>query len=147
MIETDLEVLLPDDYVTSVSERLLLYKELNELETEAELDRYRERLIDRFGPLPKATQELIMTITMRRMAKDFGIEKLVLKQNRLVCYFVANQENPFYKSPNFVRMIRYAQDHPKEVRLRETAERLSLVCEGIGSIHQAITRIRELVGA
>lgn len=146
VIETDLEVLLPDDYVTSVSERLLLYKELNELETEAELDRYRERLIDRFGPLPKATQELIMTITMRRMAKDFGIEKLVLKQNRLVCYFVANQENPFYKSPNFVRMIRYAQDHPKEVRLRETAERLSLVCEGIGSIHQAITRIRELVG-
>ena len=145
VIETDLEVLLPDDYVTSVSERLLLYKELNDLSTEEELDRYRERLIDRFGPIPQPTQELIKTITMRRMAKEFGIEKIVLKQNKLVCYFVSNQENPFYRSANFAKMIRYSQDHPSTVHLKETKDRLSMVCDGVGSIQQAIEKISQLL--
>ena len=147
VIETDLEVLLPDDYVTSVSERLLLYKELNDLSTEEELDRYRERLIDRFGPIPMATQELIKTITMRRMAKEFGIEKIVLKQNKLVCFFVSNQENPFYRSANFAKMIRYTQNHPQTVHLRETKDRLSMVCDGVATIQQAIETIAQLLDA
>ena len=144
VIETDLEVLLPDDYVTSVSERLLLYKELNDLSTEEELNAYRQRLTDRFGPIPQPTEELVQTITLRRMAKDFGIEKLILRQRRLVCHFVANQDNPFYQSANFMQMIRYAQSHPADVHLRETAERLTLVCDNIDSIHAAIARIRDL---
>ena len=144
-IETDLEVLIPDDYVSNISERLLLYKELNDLSSESDLDHYRERLIDRFGPIPKATQELIKTITLRRMAKEFGIEKLILKQNKMVCYFVANQNNPFYQSPNFMQLIRYAQDHPRSVHLRETTERLSLVCDNVDSIHSAIDKLDVLV--
>ena len=144
VIETDLEVLLPDSYVTSVSERLLLYKELNDLSSEDELQTYRLRLIDRFGPIPRPTEELIKTISLRRMAKDFGIEKLVLKQNRLVCHFVANPDNPFYQSPNFMQMIRYAQTHPQQVHLRETPQRLTLVCDQIDSISQAISRIEQL---
>ena len=145
VIETDLEVLLPDDYVTSVSERLLLYKELNDLTTEEELDRYRSRLIDRFGPIPKPTEELVKTITMRRMAKEFGIEKLVLKQKKMVCHFSSNQDNPFYQSPNFAKLIRYAQNRPQEVHLRETSERLTLVCDNVSSIHQAIDRLTEML--
>ena len=147
VIETDLEVLLPDDYVTSVSERLLLYKELNDLTTDQELDRYRERLIDRFGPIPTATQELIKTITMRRMAKEFGIEKIVLTQNKLALFFVSNQENPFYHSLNFSKMIRCAQDHPQTMHLREAKGRLSLLCDGVSSIQQAIEKIGELMGS
>jgi len=146
VIETDLEVLLPDDYVTNISERLQLYKELNELSSDDELDRYRERLIDRFGPIPPATQELIKTITLRRMAKEFGIEKLVLKQGKMVCNFVANQNNPFYQSPNFMKLIQYAQEHPRSARLRETTERLSLVCENVDSIHAAIDKLLLLTG-
>ncbi|MBP5516283.1 MAG: transcription-repair coupling factor [Bacteroidales bacterium] len=146
VIETDLEVLIPDGYVSNVGERLLLYKELNDLSTEAELDRYRERLIDRFGPIPKSTQELVKTITLRRMAKEFGIEKLVLKQGKMVCYFVANQDNPFYQSTNFMQLIRYAQDHPRSVHLRETVERLSLVCDNVDSIHAAIEKLDTLTG-
>ena len=145
VIETDLEVLLPDDYVTSVSERLLLYKELNDLSTEQELDRYRERLIDRFGPVPKPTQELISTITLRRMAQQFGIEKLVLKQRKMVCHFSANPDNPFYRSPNFSKMIRYAQNHPQEVHLRETTERLTLVYDKVPTIQKAIESITSLM--
>ena len=146
VIETDLEVLLPDQYVASVSERLLLYKELNNLSTEEELQRYRERLTDRFGPIPKATEELIRTITMRQMAKEFGIEKLVMKQNKLVCYFSANRENPFYRSINFQRMIFYAQGHQDVVHLRETKERLTLVIDDIDSIQKAIAALSGMVG-
>ena len=146
VIETDLEVLIPDGYVSNISERLLLYKELNELSDESQLDQYRERLIDRFGPIPIATQELIKTITLRRMAKEFGIEKLVLKQGKMVCYFVANQNNPFYQSPNFMQLIKYAQDHPRSVHLRETADRLSLVCDSVQSIFAAIDKLNVLTG-
>ena len=145
VIETDLEVLLPDGYVSSVSERLLLYKELNDLSTEDELARYRERLIDRFGPIPRPTEELISTITLRRMAQQFGIEKLVLKQRKMVCHFSANPDNPFYHSPNFAKMIRYAQSHPQTVHLRETPERLTLVCDQVPSIQKAIESITSLM--
>ena len=145
VIETDLEVLLPDGYVSSVSERLLLYKELNDLSTEDELARYRERLVDRFGPIPQPTEELIRTITLRRMAQQFGIEKLVLKQRKMVCHFSSNQDNPFYKSPNFAKMIRYAQNHPQTVHLRETTERLTLVCDQVPSIQKAIESITALM--
>ena len=155
VIETDLEVLIPDDYVSNISERLLLYKDLNDIgmdrsanttaaDIEAELDRFRENLIDRFGPIPHATQELVKTITLRRMAKEFGIERLVMKQGKMVCYFVANQDNPFYQSGNFTKLITFAQDHPRSVHLRETSERLSLVCDNVDSIHGAIDRLTAL---
>jgi len=153
-IETDLEVLIPDDYVSNISERLQLYKELNDIgiddktgsdeNLEIQLDNYRERLIDRFGPIPPATQELIKTITLRRMAKNFGIEKLVLKQNKMVLYFPSNQQSPFYQSPNFTRLIAYAQDHPRSVHLRETTDRLTLVCDNVDSIHSAIDKLNTL---
>lgn len=144
-IETDLEVLLPDDYVTSVSERLLLYKELNDLSSEQELDQYRLRLQDRFGQVPAPTEELIRTITLRRMAKEFGIEKLVLKQNKMVCYFVSNQDNPFYRSANFGKMILFAQHHPQLVRLKQEPNKFSMVCDGVVNIEQAILRINDMV--
>ncbi len=154
-IETDLEVLIPDDYVSNISERLQLYKELNDIgindrngdptsTPDKQLDDYRERLIDRFGPIPPATQELIKTITLRRNAKNFGIEKLILKQGKMVLYFPSNQDSPFYQSPNFTRLIAYAQDHPRSVHLRETTDRLSLVCDNVDSIHSAIDKLNAL---
>ena len=141
-IETDLEVLLPDDYVTSVSERLLLYKELNDLTTEEELAAYRSRLEDRFGPVPLATDELIRTITLRRIAKEFGIEKIVLKQDRMVLHLVSNQQSPFYQSANFMKVITYIQNHPKETRLKETPDKLTVSIANIKSITQALATLR-----
>ena len=143
-IETDLEVLLPDDYVTSVSERLLLYKELNELSTEEELAAYRSRLEDRFGPVPTCVDELIHTITLRRIAKEFGIEKIVLKQDRMVLQLVSNQQSPFYQSGNFMKVITYIQNHPTETRLKETPEKLTVSIVGITSITQALATLRLL---
>ncbi|MBR6441133.1 MAG: DEAD/DEAH box helicase, partial [Bacteroidales bacterium] len=143
-IETDLEVLLPDDYVTSGTERLVLYKELNELTTEEELTAYRSRLQDRFGPVPACVDELISTITLRRMAKEFGIEKLILKQGRMICHLVSNPESPFYSSAGFAKLIRYAQDNPRRVHLKETPERLSLSIDNIPSIAAALQQMKSL---
>ena len=150
-IETDLEVLLPDDYITSVSERLLLYKELNDIgiemsthELDTELAAYRSRLEDRFGPVPPATDELIRTIILRRMAKEFGIEKLILKQNRMVCHLVSNPESPFYRSEGFSKLIHYAQNNPRRVHLKESTDRLSMTIDNIPSIGAAIEQMRSL---
>ena len=143
-IETDLEVLLPDDYVSSISERLLLYRELNELVTDEELKAYSKRLEDRFGPVPEATNELIRTITLRRIAKEFGIEKLILKQGRMVCHLVSNQLSPFYQSGNFMKMIQFVQDNPRRVHLKETVERLSLSIDNVPSITEALAQLKAL---
>ena len=143
-IETDLEVLLPDDYVTSVSERLLLYKELNDLQTEEELAAYRSRLEDRFGPVPACVDELISTITLRRTAKAFGIEKLILKQDRMVCHLVSNQQSPFYQSGNFTKLINYIQTYPRRATLKETPERLSLSIANVKTIAAALEQLRLL---
>ena len=143
-IETDLEVLLPDDYVTNIGERLQLYKELAELSTDEELADFSSRLTDRFGPLPVATKELINTVKLRCMAKKFGIEKLMLKQDKMICHFVSDKGNPFFSSPNFMRMIRYAQTNTTNIHLKETTERLSLVCAGVKSISQAIDQIKAM---
>ena len=136
-IETDLEVLLPDDYVTNITERLVLYKELNDLETDEQLDTYTANLADRFGPLPVATKELVETIKLRRLAKNLGMEKLVLKRETMICYFVSNQESAFYKSPSFMNMIRFVQDNPKICHLKENKDKLSLVFGSVKSIASA----------
>ena len=143
-LETDLEVLLPDDYVSSVSERLLLYRELGDLSTEEELAIYRRNLADRFGPLPHATEELVRTITLRRMAKDFGIEKIVLKQDRMVLHFPGNQQSPFYQSENFAKLIRYAQSNSRRSHLKESGGRLTLSVDSVESIDQAIEQLNKL---
>ncbi len=156
-IETDLEVLLPDEYVTSVSERLLLYKELNDIgvdrdaganaaKIEEELAQYRRRLEDRFGPVPEATDELIRTITLRRMAKEFGIEKIVLKQGRMVLHLVSNPQSPFYQSGNFMKVIQFAQANQRRAHLKETVDRLSMSVDRVESISQAIELLGQLAG-
>ena len=143
-LETDLEVLLPDDYVSSVSERLLLYRELNDLTSEEELDIYRRNLADRFGPLPPATEELVRTITLRRMAREFGIDKIVLKQDRMVLHFPSNPQSPFYQSPNFMSVIRYAQANDRRAHLKEANARLTLAVDNVKSIGQAIEQIAKI---
>ncbi len=143
-LETDLEVLLPDDYVTSVSERLLLYRELSDLTTEEDLATYRSNLADRFGPLPKATEELVRTVTLRRMAAEFGIEKIVLKQGRMVLHFPSSQQHPFYKSERFMDVIRFAQANEKRAHLKESGARLTLSVNGVASVDAAINVIARL---
>ena len=144
VLETDLEVLLPDDYVTSGSERLLLYRELSDLQTDDDLAAYRNRLQDRFGPVPACADELILSVSLRRVGREFGIEKIILKQGRMVLHLPSNQQSPFYSSSHFARLIHFVQANPASAHLKETPNRLSLSIDGIDSVSAAIERLAEL---
>jgi len=137
-IETDLEIQIPDDYVSNIAERINLYKELDSLEKEDELKQFEDQLIDRFGPIPVATQEMIRAIRLRWIAKEIGLEKVVLKQQKMICYFVSNEDSPYYQSPTFSQVLKYVQTHAGLCKLKERKNRLSLVYEQVRSVNRAI---------
>lgn len=144
-IETDLEIQIPDEYVSSIAERINLYKELDNLETENELEKFEEQLIDRFGPIPSATKEMIQAIRLRWIAKDIGIEKVVMKQNKLICYFVTNQDSPYYQSPVFTKVLQYVQQNPNKCKLKEHNNKLSLIFEHVSSIEKSIQLLEKIL--
>ncbi|MFA6950630.1 MAG: TRCF domain-containing protein, partial [Lentimicrobiaceae bacterium] len=137
-IETDLEIRLPDRYVTNITERLSLYKELDGLESEDDLLKYQEKLIDRFGPVPPQAQELINTIRLRRSARRLGFEKVSLKNNLMTATFVTSKDSPFYQSTIFSSVLQFIQVYQKIVRMKEVHEKLSLTFRDIKSVSDAI---------
>jgi len=145
-IETDLEILIPDDYVSNVAERINLYKELDNFGKEEELDQFKEKLIDRFGEIPKSTQEMILAVQLRWLAEKIGIERIVLKQKKMICYFVSNQDSPYYQSPAFTQVLQYVQKNPGKCKLKERNNRLSLVFENVASVKGAIELLRAVKG-
>ncbi|MGD0710736.1 MAG: transcription-repair coupling factor [Bacteroidales bacterium] len=145
LIETDLEILIPDDYVNSTKERLSLYKELDSVETEAGLDKFREQLIDRFGAIPIQTQELINTITLRKMAKEIGFEKLVLKGNKFIGFFISDEKSPYYQSEAFTKVLHFVQANPRACRMKEGNNKLTLTFENTESVSAAIEKLKLLM--
>jgi transcription-repair coupling factor (superfamily II helicase) len=137
-IETDMEILIPDDYVSNIAERINLYKELDNYETEEELANFEKELIDRFGPVPESTKELIQALRLRWVGKAIGVEKLVLKQNKLICYFISNQDSLYYQSPLFTKVLNFVQKNPNLCILKERNGRLSLVFEHVKTIVKAL---------
>ena len=125
-IETDLELLLPDDYVNSVAERLSLYKQLNALDTDEEIAKFKLQLQDRFGKLPSQTEELLETIKMRRLAKQIGLEKAVLKRQKFVGTFISNQNSTFYQSSTFEKVLDFVKNNPKTCEFKEIHGKLTI---------------------
>lgn len=138
LIETDLEIMLPDRYVSNITERLSLYKELDGMEAEEDLLKYQEKLIDRFGPVPQQTQELINTIRLRRSARKLGFEKITLKNNLMTATFITNKESPFYQSPIFAIVLQFIQVYQKSVRMKEVNDKLSLTFREVDTVSKAI---------
>jgi transcription-repair coupling factor (superfamily II helicase) len=137
-IDTDLEILIPDQYVTSITERLLLYKDLDNLETEDELLQFGKNLVDRFGAIPRPTAELMNTIRLRWLAKDLGFEKVVLKQQTFVAYFVQNQKSAYYQSESFSRLMQYLAKYPARARMKEKNNKLTLVMDQMRNIDMVV---------
>ncbi len=144
-IETDLELLIPDNYITQIAERLSLYKELDNTKDEEQLEAFREKLIDRFGSIPKQTQELINTIRLRWIAKEIGFEKLLLKNKRMTGYFISNQESPYYQSEVFGKVLKYVQSNPSKCRMREKNQKLTLAFDNVIKINQAIDYLQPIL--
>ncbi len=147
VIETDLEILIPVYYIGNLTERLSLYKELDNIEDEDGLAAFRERLTDRFGPIPEETEELINTMRLRWMAREYGIEKLALKNGQMICFFVANQESPFFQTDKFTSVLRYVQSHPKGCRMKENGDKLTLTFINILSVSKAYVLLTEMSGS
>ncbi len=143
-IDTDLELLLPESYVSNISERMHLYRELDNTSTAAELENFRAMLEDRFGPLPTQAEELLKAVLLRRLSMQAGVEKIILKNQTLIAYFVSNPDSQFYRSESFNRIIANIQRNPKLFRMRQEKERLSLRVNNISSIERAIGILEQL---
>ena len=140
-IESDLEILIPDDYVNNVNERLILYRELDEIKDEFNLDKFKQKLIDRFGQLPIPTVELLQTIRLRWIACELGIERIILKNNSFTAYFISNEKSSFYQSTAFTQILKYVQQNHHRVRMEEKNNKLQIRISSIQSIADAIKEI------
>lgn len=139
-IETDLEILIPDHYVSNITERLSLYKKLDSLESDEELKEFVKALDDRFGPVPAPTLDLVRTIALRREAKKLGFEKVSLKHDRMSVVFQAADESAYYQSKVFEKILAFVQDHPDQCSLKEVKSKLGIVFEGVQGVKAALER-------
>ena len=137
-IESDLQMYFPDKYVPGASERMLLYRELDGLETDEAIEAFRKRMEDRFGPIPKEGEELIRVVRLRRLGKYFGAERIILKADRMRLYFVKDENSPFFQSEAFGKIISYFSMHPADCRLEEANGRRSMLVKPIKSVKEAV---------
>jgi transcription-repair coupling factor (superfamily II helicase) len=133
-IDTDLEILIPDDYVESITERLSLYTRLDNCETEQELEALHTEMIDRFGPIPPQVDDLFDTVRIRKLAVSLGFEKLILKQEDLRCYFIDRPDSPYFESDTFRMILEYLQKHTNKAKLKQTGKHFLLVVDDIRSM-------------
>ena len=145
-IETDLEMLIPNQYVSNTTERMLLYRELNDIKDELGLKKFEEQLHDRFGPVPAPVFELFDAMRMKWLATGLGMEQIILKGKTMRCYFVANKESAFYSSSVFSKILQYVQQHRQGIYLRETEKFLVLTFEGVKTMKEAEGRLEVLSG-
>ena len=137
-LESDLELYFPDQYVPSDSERMLLYRELDGLQTDEQVAAYRTRLIDRFGPVPHCGEELMRVVPLRRIGQSLGCEKIVLKQQRMTLYFVTQNDSPFYQSEAFGLLLDYVAHNPRRCQFREVNGKRSMVIGDVPTIEEAV---------
>ena len=148
-IDSDFELLFPDNYVNNISERLNLYTQLNNLKMEDELNTFKTELIDRFGKLPKQVIDLLNSVQIKWLATKIGFEKIIMKQGKLICYFINDQQSPFYQSPNFTKVLQFVQANVGICKMKEKQTknglRLILTFDNIKSVKQALSRLKPIM--
>ena len=145
-IETDFALMIPDHYVNDIPERISLYRELDNLDHESELAAFKERMEDRFGPLPQETEDLIDTIRLRWLAEFLGMEKIVLKGGKLIAAFIANEESSFFQGATFSRILNYLKNHAKDTKMYQRNGALRMSIEGIQSTLAALRVLEDIAG-
>jgi len=144
-LDTDLEILIPDRYISEITERLAVYKELSNVEDEAGLQVFEGNLRDRFGPVPGPTKALFDAIRLQWLGRTIGFEKILLKQGKLIGYFLKNQESAYFQSPAFSAVLEFMKRNPMAANMRQKVDKLSLVFEQQTSIKQALQTLRKLL--
>lgn len=143
-IESDLEMYFPQTYVPGDSERMLLYRELDRLESDEEVEAYRKRMIDRFGPVPHEADELMHVVGLRRVGKKLGCEKIILKQGYMQMQFVSNVNSPFYRSQMFNRILAYVTSHIQDCVLKEKFNKRMLRINDVKTVGQAVNLLNQI---
>lgn len=143
-IDTDLELFFPSTYVPQESERISLYRELDNMESDKEVSEFEDRMRDRFGPIPKIAAELIRIVPMRRIARTLGVEKVALKQGNLYLYFVGKENAAYYNSNAFGRCLAYLQSEPRRCKLRDVNDRCSFLITGVKSVSEALALLQHI---
>lgn len=148
-IDSDFELLFPDDYVNNIAERLNLYTKLNEVKTEAELVKLESEIRDRFGEFPTQVVDLLNSVRIKWVATKMGLEKVVMKQGKLIGYFITDQKSGFYQSPNFTRVLQFVQSHPQACKMKEKQTRnglrLLLTFENIKTVDKALKALKPIL--
>lgn len=145
-IDADFELLFPDDYINNITERLTLYTDLNQVKDEAALKKFETQLVDRFGELPDEAQDLLNSVRIKWIANGIGLEKIVMKQGKMIGYFISDQQSEFYQTPLFTRVLQYVQSHAKQCKIKEKQTRnglrLLLVFDNIRSVDRALLALQ-----
>lgn len=144
-LETDLNLVIPDDYVNEVAERLSLYTELDNCNNEQDIEAFKRKLKDRFGDIPPRTEELIKAVQLRWIAREIGFEKVVLKQNTLIGTFLTDQQSAYYQSPKFTRVLEYLKLNHHKADMAEKNGKLRMRYDQIGSVSRALETLNEIV--
>ena len=148
-LDSDIEMYFPDQYVPSDSERMLLYRELDNLanstQLQLQLDAYRKRLLDRFGPIPAVSEELILVVPLRVAGKQLGIEKIMLKQQKMFFYFVSRDDSPYFQSEAFGKILHYVSNNPRQCNFREGSGKHSVVISDIPTVAAALTVCQQIL--
>ena len=143
-VESDLEMYFPDTYVPGSSERMLLYRELDNIETDDELTAYRHRLVDRFGPVPPEGEELMQVVALRRVGKRLGCEKVMLRQGMMNLQFVSHADSPFYQSTAFGRIIHYVMTNPKRCTFKDVRGHRLVHVSSVPTVTEAVAILRKM---
>lgn len=144
-IETDLEILIPDSYVQSITERLSLYTRLDHCDTDAELEGFKQELIDRFGPVPPQVEDLFKVVKSRKIALQLGFERLLMKNNSLKCFFVSNPDSPYFQSETFNRILQFIQTQINYGKLRQVGKQGMLVLDNVKDMEQILSLLTKLL--
>lgn len=144
-IETDLEILIPESYIEQTTERLSIYKQMDNLTTDNELDEFKEMLIDRFGPFPREVSDLLLTLKLRWKATELGFEKLILKNEKMVAWFINNENSEYFNSTKFQQILNYLQTHRQAGRMKEYNNKLSLVFDEISTVEKALQHLEMII--
>jgi transcription-repair coupling factor (superfamily II helicase) len=143
-IESDLELRLPPEYVPQENERIMLYRELDNMERPEQIEEFREHLRDRFGAIPTVSEELINVVPLRMSAKRLGIERIVLKNGEMRIYFVGDDNKAYYSSPAFCMVMDYAQNHFRTTHLKNSAGHNLMIVDTIPTVTAALAVLREI---
>lgn len=145
LVESDLELMFPVMYIPNDAERVAIYRELDNIETETEILEFTTRLEDRFGKIPPQGRELIRIVRLRRLAKALGMEKVVLKNGQMSLNLISDPDSPYYRSAAFDKLMLFVQHHPSQCQLRENGKKRSVVIRNIGTVETAVATLEEMV--